>query len=152
MCGLFSVGSEREVMQFRIRHLLVVVALFACLCWSILGLQHAMTTRPIVSEDLPNGTRVRVIQDFTGEPFNTAIYFDDGDGRWRWYYYDHEDWYWNSANTDFAKGDLFISDNGRSIIISTKTGECFTSGPGLPERTHEKSTKFVNLPVEPQEP
>jgi hypothetical protein len=58
-----------------------------------------MQTRVIVKVDHPKGTRLCVIQqfnDFSPELFTTSISFDDGDGNWRWYYFDHEDSYWNS--------------------------------------------------------
>lgn len=73
-------AKQRVIPRFRIIHLLGLTALAACVCWSVRIIRYAMSTRTIVSEDLPNGTRVRVIQDFSGEPFNTANYFDDGDG------------------------------------------------------------------------
>jgi hypothetical protein len=55
-----------------------------------------MQTRVIVKVDHPKGTRLCVIQqfnDFSPELFTTSISFDDGDGNWRWYYFDHEDSY-----------------------------------------------------------
>ena len=135
-------------MRFRIHHLLGLTAIVACVCWSVAAIRYSMTTRTIVSEDLSNGTRIRVIQDSSGEPFNTSIYFDDGDGRWRWYYYTHEDWYWDGAKTQFTNGRLHIRKGARSIVLDTRSGECATSGPGLFKRVHKKSTVFRDLPRE----
>ena len=125
-------------MRFSLKQLFLLTTVVAITCVAFLIVQHAMATRAIVSEDLPNGTRVRVVQEFSGEPFNTSIYFDDGDGQWRWYYYDHEDWYWGTADSTFEAGVLHVSTGSRSIVIDTVTGECEISGSQMGNRRYEK--------------
>ena len=133
-------------MKFGTKHLFVAITLIACICLIASVIFRATKTRVIVSEDLPNGTRVRVIQTFSGEPFNTSIYFDDGDGRWRWYYFDHEDWYWNHANTRFAKEILYITSGERFIAIDTNSGQCDTDGSQIGKSHRPKSARIVDLP------
>ena len=70
-------------MKFQLKHLFAMVAFAAVVSVCFVMVRDAVSTRAVVSEDLPNGTRIRIIQTFSGEPFETAIYFDDGDGQWR---------------------------------------------------------------------
>lgn len=134
-------------MRFGTKHLFALLTAAACVCLLSTACYRATKTRTIVSEDLPNGTRVRVIQSFSGEPFDTSIYFDDGDGKWRWYYYDHEDWYWNNAKTHFSDGILNISSGKRQIVLNTNSGECETSGSQIGKaKRRPKSDRIVDLP------
>ena len=135
-------------MKYRLKHLFAVVTFFALACICFCVVRDAVATRTVVSEDLPNGTRIRIIQEFTGEPFNTSIYFDDGDGQWRWYYYDHEDWYWGSADTDYANGVLYVASGNRSVVFDTTTGDCQINGSQLGKKTTEKSSRIASLPAE----
>ena len=135
-------------MKYQLKHIFVIVAFAAVVITSVLAVKNAVSTRAVVSEDLPNGTRIRIIQTFSGEPFDTAIYFDDGDGKWRWYYYDHEDWYWGRADTTYADGVLTIDAGRRSVVFDTRTGNCIIDGSQLGKTETEKSTRIVELPGE----
>ncbi len=84
-------------LQFRIPHLLLLTTAIAVSLASWLMIRHATSTRVIAAIDLPQNKRFRVVQTFGGEPFDTKIFYDSGDGRWGFYYYEHEDWYWNDA-------------------------------------------------------
>ena len=109
--------------RFRIQHLFALTTIIAVFITVWLALQHAMSTRTIVTVNLPGNKRVRVIQKFDGEPFDTKFYFDAGDGRWGFYYYDHEDWYWNEAEVESDGDTLSIVRGGRrTIILNTQTG------------------------------
>ena len=123
-----------------------MVAFAAVVSVCFVMVRDAVSTRAVVSEDLPNGTRIRIIQTFSGEPFETAIYFDDGDGQWRWYYYDHEDWYWGRADTTYADGIVTIDASRRSVVFDTRTGECIIDGSQLGKTETGKSTRVVELP------
>lgn len=90
-----------------------------------LVIQEAISTRTIAAIDLPQNKRFRLIQSFGGEPFDTKIYFDSGDGRWGFYYYEHEDWYWNNAELKLEEDTLTVFRNGEPTIrLNTKTGFC----------------------------
>ena len=49
-----------------------MVALAALVVAGSVMVADAVSNRAVVSEDLPNGTRVRIVQTFSGEPFETA--------------------------------------------------------------------------------
>jgi len=133
-------------MKFRLKHLFAMVALAALVVAGSVMVADAVSNRAVVSEDLPNGTRVRIVQTFSGEPFETAIYFDDGDGQWRWYYFDHEDWYWGRADTSYADGILTVDAGRRSVVFDTRTGDCTIKGSQLGKTANGKSTRIVELP------
>ena len=83
-------------MRYNIKFLLIITTIIAVSLAVIMSVRFAMQTRVIVKVDHPKGTRLCVIQqfnDFSPELFTTSISFDDGDGNWRWYYFDHEDSY-----------------------------------------------------------
>lgn len=87
--------------------------------------QYATSTRTIVAMDVSGNKRIRLIQDFGGEPWDTKLYFDSGDGRWGFYYYEHEDWYWNEAELDVQGDVLHIIRDARSTIqLNMRTGTC----------------------------
>ncbi len=135
-------------MQFKTRHLLALTTIISVLLVIILSVRSALATRMVVSADHPNGARLRVVQNFTysGDFFNTSIYFDDGSGDWRWYYYAHEDWYWGSAEFKIIDSQINVSSNKRSIAIDTATGECTVSDADGVRRTFQKSDRIKNLP------
>ncbi|MCC6507885.1 MAG: hypothetical protein IT423_02170 [Pirellulaceae bacterium] len=111
--------------RFRIQHILVLTAVIAVFITVWLAIQNAIATRTIVAIDLPAKKRVRVIQTFGGEPFDTKVYFDAGDGQWGFYYYEHEDWYWNKADVQSDGETISIMRGGRSTIqLNTQTGAC----------------------------
>ncbi len=90
-----------------------------------LVIEDAISTRTIAAIDLPQNKRFRLIQTFGGEPFNTKIYFDSGNGQWGFYYYEHEDWYWNDAELKLEEDTLTVFRKGKPTIrLNTKTGCC----------------------------
>ncbi len=110
---------------FRIHHLLLLTMGVAILIAAWLMIKNATSTRTIAAIDLPLNMRFRLIQTFGGEPFDTKIYFDSGDGRWGFYYYEHEDWYWNDAELKSDNETLTVFRDGKSTIqLNTKTGVC----------------------------
>ena len=139
-------------MKFRIKHLFAAVTIVACVCLAVGFFYRATKARTIVSKDLANGTRVRVIQTYPGVLFNTSIYFDDGDGNWRWYYYDHEDVYWNHANTLYDNGILYITSGDRYIFLNTVSGKCEIGGSQIGKTSFPKSDNFVDLPTKTKNP
>ena len=133
-------------MRFNLKQMLLATALVGVILTFGLFVFSIVKTRSVVSIDHPNGSRLRVVQEFNAELFNTSIYFDDGDGQWRWYYYDHEDWYWGSAISQIDGDSIQVTAGIRSIEIDTKTGECaISSAQG--NRTYDKSTRITNLPA-----
>ncbi len=111
--------------KFRIHHLLLfnVVIALSLVAW--LAIRDALSTRTIVAIDLPLNQRFRVIQTSRGEPFDTKIYFDSGDGQWGFYYYEHEDWYWNKAEFKSDDETITVFRNGEPTIeLTMKTGAC----------------------------
>lgn len=111
--------------RFHIKHLLALIAVVAIALWCWNTWQYATSMRTIVAIDLPQNKRVRVIQDFRGEPFDTQLYFDAGDGRWGFYYYEHEDWYWDDADVEIRGDTIRIMRGGRCTIrLDTRTGNC----------------------------
>ena len=102
--------------------------------------------------DLAKHKRLRLVQDFGGEPFDTQLYFDAGDGRWGFYYYEHEDWYWNAADVEIHGDSIHIIRDGRCTIqLDTQTGACVVnradgfhreySGPVSYQRTPANTTE-----------
>ena len=137
-------------MRFKTRHLLLLTAIISVILSVAVAIQSAIKTRLVVNIDHPNGTRLRVVQKFeySGDLFDTSIYFDDGDGQWRWYYYDHEDWFWGSADTNINGSVIAVSADKRSIVFDTKTGECTVSQLDGDIRIQEKSDVIRTLPSE----
>ncbi len=110
---------------FKIRHLLLLTMGVALSISAWLVIQDAISTRTIAAIDLPQNKRFRLIQTSGGEPFNTKIYFDSGDGQWGFYYYEHEDWYWNDAELKLEEDTLTVFRKGKPTIrLNTKTGFC----------------------------
>jgi hypothetical protein len=144
----YWIVTKHSVIQFGLKLLLMLVTIF-CASLSVASvIRSAIEPRAVVSVDHPNGTRLLVTQEFSviSEPFVTEIFFDDGDGNWRWYYYDHEDTYWGSADYEIAGSEIHISSGKRKIQIDTLTGECTVSNVDGQTRTHGKSTKMDSLP------
>ncbi len=132
--------------KFRIQHLLLLTTVIAVSIALWLALMSATSTRTIVSIDLPENKRFRVIQTFGGEPFDTKIYFDAGDGQWGFYYYEHEDWYWNQADVKSSGDTLSIMRGGRSTIqLNTQTGFCIVERADGWRREYEKPVYYTNL-------
>ena len=112
-------------LRFSIKHVLGATAFSAFALCSVITCRHVSSTRTIVALDLPQNKRVRLIQDFAGEPFDTQLYFDAGDGRWGFYYYEHEDWYWNDAVVETHGDNVHIMRDGQCTIrLNTRTGTC----------------------------
>ncbi len=131
--------------RFRIQHLFILTTVVAVSIAAWLALQHAMSTRTIVALDLPGNKRIRVIQTFGGEPFDTKFYFDAGDGRWGFYYYDHEDWYWNKAEVESDGDTLSIVRGGhRTINLNTRTGFCIVEHANGKRYEHVEPTYYTN--------
>ena len=133
-------------MKFSLKHMFVATALIGAALAVGLFIASIVKTRSVVSIDHPNGTRLRIVQKFTAELFDTSIYFDDGDGQWRWYYYDHEDWYWGSARSRIEGNLIQITSGERSVEIDTKTGDCTISNGESYRREYDKSTRITELP------
>ena len=87
-----------------------------------------------------------MIQYFNYQPelFTTSIYFDDGDGEWRWYYFDHQDSYWGGAEVEIADSEIRVTSKYRNIEFDTSTGECTTLRSGR-RRFHENSDTIKSL-------
>ena len=134
-------------MRYNIKTLLILTAIIASVLSVILIVIGAIQTRAIVNVDHPNGTRLRVIQYFNYQPelFTTSIFFDDGDGNWRWYYFDHQDSYWGSAEIEIADNEISVTSKYRNLEFDTSTGECTTFHSGR-RRFHEKSDTIKSLP------
>lgn len=106
--------------------------------------QEAMSTRTISAIDLPGNRRFRLIQTSGGEPFDTKIYFDSGDGQWGFYYYEHEDWYWNDAIVELDDDTLTIFRNGKPTIqLNTNTGFCVVRRADGWEREYDAPVYFT---------
>ena len=121
---------------FRIPHLLILTAAIAALLGAGLMIRNATSTRVIAAIDLPESKRFRLIQTFGGEPFDTKIFYDSGDGRWGFYYYEHEDWYWNDAELKSDDGTITVFRKGKMTIqLNTRTGVCVVKR--LDGREHE---------------
>lgn len=105
--------------KYKWRGMVVSICLVCC-AWLIFFVWHINGTRIIADANLPDGTRFIVTQkcNWSGEPFTTACYFKNQEGRWGWYYYDHEDIYWNRApiHIDPDSRTLTISRNGNTTV------------------------------------
>jgi hypothetical protein len=136
------------MIRFHTKHLLASTAMVAVLLWIALAVGAMLRPRFVVCVDHPNGTRLRVIQQFeySGDLFNTSIYFDTGDGQWRWYYFDHDDSYWGRADSEVVGNEIRIAANRRRILFDTLTGECRISNEEVGNRTYRKSSRIVGLP------
>jgi hypothetical protein len=135
--------------HYRIKTLLIVTTATALALSVALIIASAIQTRVVASVDHPNGTRLRVTQQFNYQPelFTTSIYFDNGDGNWRWYYFDHEDSYWGHAETEVSGNSILVHSGNRRIEFDTLTGECNTAHGGR-RRFQKKSDKINALPPE----
>ena len=119
---VFSVMEKAHLRRTRLIISITFIALFIGLA---IFAKNAITTRTIVSVDLPENKRFRVVQTFGGEPFDTKLYFDSGDGQWGFYYYEHEDWYWNSAETKIEGDIVSVMRNGNwTIRFNSSNGTC----------------------------
>jgi signal peptidase I len=108
------------------------------------AIQDALTTRTIAAIDLPQNKRFRLIQTSGGEPFDTKIYFDSGDGQWGFYYYEHEDWYWNDATVKTDEETLTVFRKGKPTIhLNTKTGFCLIRRADGLERVYDAPTYYT---------
>lgn len=111
--------------RFRIPHLIRLTTAIAVSLAAWFIIRDATSTRIIAAIDLPQNKRFRLIQTFGGEPFDTKIFYDSGDGRWGFYYYEHEDWYWNDADLKSDEDTITVCRNGKMTIqLNTKTGCC----------------------------
>lgn len=129
--------------KFGIKHALAVTAMFAYVMCLVLIYRHVSSTRAIVSIDYTDGRRIRVVQNMRGEPFDTKVFFDSGDGRWGFYYYDHEDWYWNEAEVESAGETVRISRRGRCTVeLNTSTGACIVDPPNSKRREYETPVDY----------
>lgn len=138
--------EQDRTRQFGLSQLLIVITTICASLPVASAIRKAMEPRVVASVDHPNGTRLLVTQAF-GEPFETEIFFDDGDGTWRWYYYDHEDLYWGGADCEIEGEDIRLSSPGhRSIQLDTATGECKVSNAEGRIRTYDKSTRTTSPP------
>ncbi len=134
-------------MRYNIKMLLILTAIVAVPLFGVLIVKPAIQTRVLASINHPNGTRLRVIQYFNYQPelFTTSIYFDDGNGEWRWYYFDHQDSYWGTADTEITDSKICITSKNRRVEFDTSTGECTTFHSGR-RRYHKKSDTIKSLP------
>ena len=135
-------------MRFNLRHLFFLTLTCSLLLCAGLSLRSALATRIVASVDHSNGTRLRVVQrfEYSGDMFNTSIYFDNGDGHWRWYYFDHDDSYWGRAKSEVTENAVRIESNERKIQFDTVTGECRISNQEVGDRTYPISTRIIILP------
>lgn len=143
--------TKDSTSQFGLNYLLMLVAIVAFALSVASTIRGCMEPRVVVSVDHPNGGRLLVTQEFgvISEPFVTEVFFDDGDGKWRWYYYDHEDSYWGSADHEISASKIVITTPGnRGIQLDTLTGECKISNKQGRTKTYDKSTRTdVRPPV-----
>ena len=105
-----------------------------------------MEPRVVICVRHPNGSRLLVTQTWHGEPFNTVVFFDEGDGIWRWYYYEHEDWYWDTATGKIVGDEIHVNAWKRSVVINTVTGECRRVRTDGKDWTTRRSTRTDRLP------
>jgi len=135
-------------MQFTLRHVFLIILIVGAILGTGLYLQSKLEPRIVASVDHPNGTRLRVVQKFeySGDLFDTSIYFDNGDEKWRWYYFDHDDSYWGTADTDVQGNEIRIESRQRSIVFDTVTGQCRISNQEVGDRTYDRATQIVDLP------
>jgi hypothetical protein len=79
---------------------------------ALLGMAAAMTRpRIVVLNDLPNGTRLAVFQQFNDptEPFETSVFSNRGSG-WGWFYFDHQNTFW-------LAGRIEIDSSSQTALI-----------------------------------
>lgn len=135
-------------MRFSLKRLLVVITSLAVILSAVLLIRAAWNPRAVVNIDHPNGTKLLVTQEYgvASEPFVTEIFFDDGDGNWRWYYFDHEDEYWGSVNTQIEGNRIRVSSEHRKILFDTKTGECTITNSQGKTWTSYKSESIGRIP------
>ena len=138
----------RIAMQVTLRNVFLITFIVCAILGAGLYLQSKLEPRIVASVDHPNGTRLRVVQKFeySGDFFNTSIYFDHGDQKWRWYYFDHDDSYWATADTDINGNEVRIESEQRLILFDTLTGQCKISNQEVGNRTSDRSTQIVDLP------
>ena len=143
-------GTDRMArFRFRIQHLLGFTAVVAFALCSGITCHHVSSTRTIIAIDLPQNKRIRLIQDFGGEPFDTQLYFDAGDGRWGFYYYEHEDWYWNNADAEMLGDTIHIIRDGRCTIrLDTHTGLCVVDRADGFHREYAGPVSYSDKPVQ----
>ena len=141
-------AQNNSTVRYNIKTLLILTGFIGATLSVGLMIRPAIQTRILASVNHPNGTRLLVIQYFNHQPelFTTSIYFDDGDGKWRWYYFDHQDSYWGNADTETADNKIYITSKYRRIEFNTTTGECTTLHSGR-QRYHEKSDTIKSLPA-----
>ena len=134
--------------SFRLPSLFVLTTAVAALIAAWLMIKDATSTRVIAAIDLPQNKRFRLIQTFRGEPFDTKIFFDSGDGRWGFYYYEHEDWYWNDAELRSGNDTISVFREGKMTIqLNSKTGYCFVRRADGWEREYKTPVDYrTSLP------
>jgi hypothetical protein len=130
--------------RFKTKTLLILMTGVAFLLTLTLSVNSMTKTRVVARVDHPNGTRLRIVQAFNYGPelFTTSIYFDPGDGKWRWYYFDHQDSYWDNAESKIANGVVLFISPGREIRFDTISGECTTYHCGR-IRSHSRSDRII---------
>jgi signal peptidase I len=134
-----------ERFTFKIRHLLLLTMGIALSISAWVAIQESLSTRTIAAIDLPQNKRFRLIQTSGGEPFDTKIYFDSGDGQWGFYYYEHEDWYWNDATLKSDEETLTVFRKGKPTIrLNTKTGFCVVRRSDGWEREYDAPTYYTS--------
>ena len=84
-----------------------LLTIFALSVWAIhiiWGPPSSRAKRIVVSAVAPDGTELCVIQrpnpGSIGMPFNTHVYFHKPGKKWEGFYYDHQDYYWDRAETE----------------------------------------------------
>ncbi len=134
-------------MRFTLKKLFFATAVIAVIVALSVFIRSALAMRLVAAVDHPNGSRLRVVQklQLSSDLFDTSIYFNDGDGRWRWYYFDHADWYWDIAETQVEQDIVFVRAPDREIVMDTRTGDCTISQNG-DSRTYPKLPSNVILP------
>ena len=70
-----------------------------------------------------------MVQKF-GEPFSTSAFYRSPGGAWNWFYYDHEDNYWNEAQTELDRTNKLIKVFRNTELTATFNWETevFTRG------------------------
>ncbi len=97
--------------------------------------------------DHPDGPRVRLVQEFVGiEGFETTLYYDNGDGRWRWYYFDHDDSYWRHADAGYEGPEISIGTAARGAAINTAQHVVTITNDEIGYRQRPLSADIADLP------
>lgn len=75
------------------------LAFIACFVTVIVCLRLAFAPRIIVRIVTPDNVELCLIQQGARDfpPFKTSFVFRKPGTNWGWFYYDHEDWYWRTA-------------------------------------------------------